>query len=326
MQNKIFFSLVLALSVGLINISAQESPKPPSPKILSGGVLNGKAQTLTKPRYPAAAIAVNASGAVNVQVTIDENGNVISASAVSGHPLLRQASEQAALASKFAPTLLEGQPVKITGIIVYNFVSGMTYTQIGYELALAEKSKVLSSYQATSITETFPNSWTEEREMLSKLKLQPVAKSIEKTPPTPITLQEKTGNLTFRGADRAAVLTVATDGSTGSNISLDADSVEIIRQLQISIENRLNINNQVLTAFRFGKILGNLKAEIDDAVKTQTNISELNQFSKTNLSNISEPVQTKINEIVEFSQKDLSDKAAREKLSILIQNLRNVRI
>lgn len=89
---------------------------------ISGGVVNGKAVNLVKPPYPAAAKAVRAAGAVNVQVTIDEQGNVISAQAVSGHPLLRAASVQAARASTFSPTLLQGQPVKVTGIIVYNFV------------------------------------------------------------------------------------------------------------------------------------------------------------------------------------------------------------
>ncbi|HNU08779.1 MAG TPA: TonB family protein [Pyrinomonadaceae bacterium] len=96
------------------------TPKP-VPKVISGGVVNGKATNLVKPPYPAAARAVRASGAVNVQVTIDENGSVISASAVSGHPLLRAAAVQAARSSRFSPTLLSGQPVKVTGVIVYNF-------------------------------------------------------------------------------------------------------------------------------------------------------------------------------------------------------------
>lgn len=99
-------------------------PPPPkaAPKKISGGVLNGKATSLPKPPYPAAARAVRASGAVNVQVTINESGSVVSASAVSGHPLLRQAAEQAARGARFAPTLLSGQPVSVTGVIVYNFV------------------------------------------------------------------------------------------------------------------------------------------------------------------------------------------------------------
>lgn len=94
------------------------------PKIVSNGVVNGKAVSLPKPTYPPAASAVNASGTVNVQVTIDESGNVISASAVSGHALLRQSAEAAARSSKFAPTILAGQPMKVTGIIVYNFNNG----------------------------------------------------------------------------------------------------------------------------------------------------------------------------------------------------------
>ncbi len=86
------------------------------------GVLNGKALKLALPAYPPAARAVRASGAVNVQVTIDEQGNVASASAVSGHPLLRAAAEDAARASTFSPTMLSGVPVKVTGVIVFNFV------------------------------------------------------------------------------------------------------------------------------------------------------------------------------------------------------------
>jgi periplasmic protein TonB len=105
--------------------TATPTPKPtekPVPKTISGGVVNGKATNLVKPPYPAAARAVRAAGAVNVQVTIDESGNVISASAVSGHPLLRAAAVQAARSSKFSPTMLSGQAVKVTGVIVYNFV------------------------------------------------------------------------------------------------------------------------------------------------------------------------------------------------------------
>ena len=97
-------------------------PKKVIPKQISGGVLNGKATSLPKPPYPPAARAVRASGAVSVQVLIDESGNVVSASAVSGHPLLRAAAAQAARGAKFSPTMLSGQPVKVSGVITYNFV------------------------------------------------------------------------------------------------------------------------------------------------------------------------------------------------------------
>lgn len=98
------------------------APKKEPPKTVSGGVLNGKATSLPKPPYPPAARAVRASGAVSVQVLISEQGSVISANAVSGHPLLRPAAVAAARGAKFSPTLLSGQPVKVSGVITYNFV------------------------------------------------------------------------------------------------------------------------------------------------------------------------------------------------------------
>lgn len=103
----------------------EEAPPPPKkavPKIVSGGVLNGKATSLPKPAYPAAARAVRAGGSVSVQVVISETGSVVSASAVSGHPLLRAAAEGAARSARFSPTMLSGQPVKVSGVITYNFV------------------------------------------------------------------------------------------------------------------------------------------------------------------------------------------------------------
>ena len=101
-----------------------EAPKPTPPRApISGGVLNGKAISLPKPAYPPIARAAHASGTVVVQVTIDENGAVISASPISGHPLLTQAAVNAARQARFSPTKLSGQPVKVTGVIQYNFVA-----------------------------------------------------------------------------------------------------------------------------------------------------------------------------------------------------------
>ena len=98
---------------------------PPLPmKPVSGGVVNGNATSLPKPAYSAAAIAVGAQGKVDVQVLIDESGRVISAKAVSGHIMLRDAAERAARSARFTPTYLSKVPVKVTGVIVYNFMRG----------------------------------------------------------------------------------------------------------------------------------------------------------------------------------------------------------
>jgi TonB family protein len=92
------------------------------PAALSGGVLNGKATSLPVPEYPAVAKAAHASGSVTVNVIIDEDGNVVSARSVSGHPLLQAAAVAAARQAKFAPTKLSGQPVRVSGVLVYTFV------------------------------------------------------------------------------------------------------------------------------------------------------------------------------------------------------------
>ena len=94
-----------------------ESPKAP----VSGGVLNGKAISLPRPAYPPAARAAGASGAVVVEVTIDERGKVIEARAVSGHSFLQQAAVQAARHARFTPATLSGEPVKVKGTINYVF-------------------------------------------------------------------------------------------------------------------------------------------------------------------------------------------------------------
>jgi TonB family protein len=97
-------------------------PGGPRP-IISGGVLNGKAISLPVPSYPPIARQAHASGTVVVQVTIDETGAIISAHAVRGHPLLQAVCVQAARAARFLPTKLCAEPVKVTGIITYNFVA-----------------------------------------------------------------------------------------------------------------------------------------------------------------------------------------------------------
>ena len=103
-------------------VEAVVPPSPSDAQTVSGGVLNGKAIDKPEPPYPALAKAARASGTVNVQVTVDETGRVVSAAAVSGHPLLRAAAVEAAKKARFTPTLLSGEPVRVSGVLTYNFV------------------------------------------------------------------------------------------------------------------------------------------------------------------------------------------------------------
>jgi TonB family protein len=88
---------------------------------IEGDVLNGRALALGHPAYPPLARAARVFGTVHVQVLIDEEGNVIGARAADGHPLLQAAAVAAARQSRFSPTLLEGEPVRVTGVIKFEF-------------------------------------------------------------------------------------------------------------------------------------------------------------------------------------------------------------
>jgi TonB family protein len=85
------------------------------------GGLGGQKLYAPEPEYPPIAKAAGAEGTVSVRVTVDEEGNVIAAKAVSGHPLLQSAAVDAARAAKFKPTVVDGKPVRVSGVISYVF-------------------------------------------------------------------------------------------------------------------------------------------------------------------------------------------------------------
>jgi len=119
-------SLTLLLSFGAA-AAAQETRAPtPTPNArrtvpISGGILNGKALNMPMPIYPDLARRSRIGGQVDVEVVIDITGKVVSAKAVKGPGMLHAAAEQAARYAKFSPTLLSGQPVRVSGTITYNF-------------------------------------------------------------------------------------------------------------------------------------------------------------------------------------------------------------
>ncbi len=94
---------------------------PTNNTIVRGGVLNGRLINRPSLKYPKAARKARITGIVSVQIIIDEQGNVISAKAISGPEELRSAAEEAAKQARFSPTRLGGAPVKVSGSISFNF-------------------------------------------------------------------------------------------------------------------------------------------------------------------------------------------------------------
>ncbi len=98
---------------------ALKSITPPDGAVL-GGVLNELATSLPAPD-PEAAKEANASGKVTVEVLVNEKGEVSTSSVVSGPQPLWKAAGAAARQAKFAPPLKDGKPVKVAGVLIYEF-------------------------------------------------------------------------------------------------------------------------------------------------------------------------------------------------------------
>lgn len=119
-----------------------------SPRVISSGVLNGRATALPKPDYLAIARSARATGQVGVSIMIDERGNVISARAVSGNPLLHAAAVKAARQAKFTPTKLSGKPIKVVGAIIYSFdPSDMSMTNAAVVIGESDAARLLAEHK-----------------------------------------------------------------------------------------------------------------------------------------------------------------------------------
>ncbi|HEY0457786.1 MAG TPA: TonB family protein [Pyrinomonadaceae bacterium] len=259
MQKRLFLFILMILCAGLSNLYAQEAAQTPAMKTISGGVVNGKATSLVKPAYPAAARAVNAQGAVNVQVTIDEEGNVISASAVSGHPLLRAAAVQAARASKFSPTRMSGQPVKVTGIVVYNFVANpeirseartANWFQAGQTLAALDGIKTLRFVQPSALNNMIPADWTAERDQIKRLEelKQAEIETSQGDAPKERVIDERVVSDANKNQVRTRTMTV----TVSPDQKASSEATAISQSLISSIQGRLGGNELDLWYFNLG--------------------------------------------------------------------------
>lgn len=83
---------------------------------------NARATSLPKPFFTPEAKNNRIGGAVELQVLIDESGNVLSLTPISGHPALIGGTIDAACNAKFKPALIAGQPSKILSTVTYRFV------------------------------------------------------------------------------------------------------------------------------------------------------------------------------------------------------------
>ncbi|MBA3247790.1 MAG: energy transducer TonB [Pyrinomonadaceae bacterium] len=120
-KSQFFFRTAAGKSGTAFEFHIAPPPEPGAPPSPPGGPSQGALKRV-QPDYPPIAKAAGAQGTVAVEIVINETGEVISAKAVEGHPLLHQASVEAARQWQFKPTEIDGKPAKVTGRVTFNFV------------------------------------------------------------------------------------------------------------------------------------------------------------------------------------------------------------
>jgi len=102
--------------------SASSLPKPSLATLrISQGVSQGLLIKRVQPKYPPAALAVRAQGAVQIEATINKEGNVTNLKVLKGDPVLARAAVEAVRQWRYKPYYLDGYPVEIETLITFNF-------------------------------------------------------------------------------------------------------------------------------------------------------------------------------------------------------------
>jgi TonB family protein len=96
-------------------------PPPPVFERWSSAQMMRAATRRVEVTQPQLAETAGIEGNVVVEVTLDESGDVETARAISGHPLLRDAAVRTAREWKFAPPRRQGRPIKVIGRLTITF-------------------------------------------------------------------------------------------------------------------------------------------------------------------------------------------------------------
>lgn len=276
----------MALAVGFCVASAfaQNARKASTGgvfKVISGGVLNGKATSLPTPVHPPNVEADGVSGAVTVQVLIDELGKVTDPKAISGHPLLRPAAVEAARKATFSPTTLEGIPVKVSGVLIYNFVAQLTVARLSFVLTHADRTGRFGAYSSPqSIADQLPADWLEEKELLNSLTFAEPGANISSDVSGKT---EATGDLSA-GVKSSVPKIAPVKGEMGSSPyrvrELDDRSRGPVRELLEAVRTRVSNDERSEWEFELGVAMAELVIVLQDQADTGSNIDRVREISE----------------------------------------------
>jgi protein TonB len=107
---------------GLISSVPTALPKPTMTTLkISQGVSQGLLIKRVQPRYPQNALSMRVQGAVQMEATINKEGNISNLKVLSGDAVLARAATEAVKQWRYKPYFLNGEPVEIQTQITVNF-------------------------------------------------------------------------------------------------------------------------------------------------------------------------------------------------------------
>ncbi len=109
----------------LSGLMSSASPNLPRPVLATARVSQGVSQGLlikrVQPKYPPAALAVHAQGSVQIEATINKEGNVTNLHVLKGDAVLARAALDAVRQWRYKPYYLDGEPVEMQTQITVTF-------------------------------------------------------------------------------------------------------------------------------------------------------------------------------------------------------------
>jgi len=120
MTRRLVVSLLL-LSLSTFTCLAASQGASPQSVTVGQSVMAGQIVAKVAPIYPPLARQARVQGAVVLEATISENGEIVDLHVVSGHPMLVTAAVEAVKQWRYRPYLLNGQPVSVQTQIQVNF-------------------------------------------------------------------------------------------------------------------------------------------------------------------------------------------------------------
>lgn len=282
------------------------------------GNINRTAIYLPKPNYPTEARFAGVEGSVKVEITIEENGTVNSAKAVSGNEKFYSEAEQTARKTRFTNRTTDGKPPKAAGFIVYNFVIAKAgWLKTGYDLTVIQKVPALGFVNFTSIKKAFQTDWETERELLDRLaEMRRVELENQSAIPkrnAPV-LQKSTTSDTFRSTMTAQVQIPVQSPPTPELISVS-------QNLLTALQNRLSGNEADSWRLRLGINLVEAFQLYRNPATRQTAVEILRPFAADAPSAVTPETLNALKNIIVFFGKSTrtmeNDDEIRKSLAIL---------